>query len=177
MRCAAHPNTDTRLQCSQCERPICPKCMIACPVGYKCQACVNKTESHVLRVSPTQYAVAVGLGIVTGAAACWATATFAMGWSWMSLLLCYALGLLSGKAIQRASGNKLSRRLALVMLASVALGLVGYWGVSMAQFAPPGVFLYSWEASLSLMGPLWLHHALLLGGCWHGFYQGVRLRG
>lgn len=29
----------TRLTCSQCESPICPKCLVRTPVGMKCQPC------------------------------------------------------------------------------------------------------------------------------------------
>ncbi|MBK8190656.1 MAG: hypothetical protein IPK79_09440 [Vampirovibrionales bacterium] len=123
-----------------------------------------------------QYAVAISLGMVAGAAACWATESFAMGWSWITLVAAYLGGMLIGKLIQRASGNKLSRRMAVVTMASVAGGILAYWAYTMMVFFPPGVFLYSFDASLPVMGPLWLHHALLLGGCWHGFYQGVRFR-
>ena len=34
--CYRHPNRETRLSCSECERPICEDCMTFAPVGIRC---------------------------------------------------------------------------------------------------------------------------------------------
>ncbi|MDT0307002.1 rhomboid family intramembrane serine protease [Streptomyces sp. DSM 44917] len=39
-RCYRHPDRETGIRCTRCERPICPACMIAAPVGYQCPSCV-----------------------------------------------------------------------------------------------------------------------------------------
>ncbi len=39
--CANHPQTATRLRCNRCEKPICPKCAILTPTGYRCKECVR----------------------------------------------------------------------------------------------------------------------------------------
>ncbi|GIF07629.1 rhomboid family intramembrane serine protease [Actinoplanes siamensis] len=39
--CYRHPDTETLLRCSRCERPICPKCMNDAVVGYQCPDCVK----------------------------------------------------------------------------------------------------------------------------------------
>ncbi len=39
--CFYHPNTETSLRCSTCEKPICPKCAILTPTGYRCKDCVR----------------------------------------------------------------------------------------------------------------------------------------
>jgi hypothetical protein len=39
--CANHPETETTLRCSRCEKPICPKCAVLTPTGYKCKECVR----------------------------------------------------------------------------------------------------------------------------------------
>jgi len=36
MRCYRHPNRETRVTCSTCDRPICTECMTTTPVGVKC---------------------------------------------------------------------------------------------------------------------------------------------
>ncbi|MBB5787271.1 rhomboid family intramembrane serine protease [Jiangella mangrovi] len=38
--CYRHPDRETYIRCSRCEKPICPDCMIAAPVGYQCPQCV-----------------------------------------------------------------------------------------------------------------------------------------
>jgi hypothetical protein len=36
MHCYRHPNRETRVTCSTCDRPICTECMRTTPVGVKC---------------------------------------------------------------------------------------------------------------------------------------------
>jgi membrane associated rhomboid family serine protease len=36
MRCYRHPDRETGLSCSECDRPICTECMTAAPVGLRC---------------------------------------------------------------------------------------------------------------------------------------------
>jgi len=39
--CYNHPNVETTLRCNNCERPICPKCAVLTPTGYRCKECVR----------------------------------------------------------------------------------------------------------------------------------------
>lgn len=41
MYCANHPNIETTLRCNKCEKPICAKCAILTPTGYRCKECVR----------------------------------------------------------------------------------------------------------------------------------------
>jgi B-box zinc finger len=41
MYCANHPKTETTLRCNKCEKPICPKCAVQVPTGYRCKECVR----------------------------------------------------------------------------------------------------------------------------------------
>ena len=36
MRCYRHPDRETGLSCSECDRPICTECMTVAPVGLRC---------------------------------------------------------------------------------------------------------------------------------------------
>ncbi len=42
--CANHPNVETLLRCSRCNKPICAKCAIKSPVGYLCPECVRSQQ-------------------------------------------------------------------------------------------------------------------------------------
>lgn len=42
--CANHPNVETTLRCSRCNKPICTKCAIKSPVGYRCPECVKSQQ-------------------------------------------------------------------------------------------------------------------------------------
>jgi len=39
--CANHPTIETTLRCNRCEKPICPKCAVLTPTGYRCKECVR----------------------------------------------------------------------------------------------------------------------------------------
>jgi len=42
--CANHPNTETSLRCNNCNKPICPRCAILTPTGYRCKECVRNQQ-------------------------------------------------------------------------------------------------------------------------------------
>lgn len=39
--CANHPNVETSLRCNKCGKPICAKCAVRTPTGYRCKECVR----------------------------------------------------------------------------------------------------------------------------------------
>lgn len=40
--CYRHPDRETGVSCSNCERPICPECMTPTPVGMRCPECARE---------------------------------------------------------------------------------------------------------------------------------------
>lgn len=47
MRCYRHPDRETLLSCSSCERPICTSCMTQAAVGVRCPECARSSRSAV----------------------------------------------------------------------------------------------------------------------------------
>jgi hypothetical protein len=62
--CVNHPNVETRLRCSKCGNPICPKCAVQTPVGFRCPQCVRSQQAIFYTATPLDYAIAVVVGLV-----------------------------------------------------------------------------------------------------------------
>ncbi len=43
--CANHPQVATQLRCNKCGKPICTKCAVRTPVGYRCRECVRGQQA------------------------------------------------------------------------------------------------------------------------------------
>jgi membrane associated rhomboid family serine protease len=74
--CYRHPNRETGVRCSNCERPICTDCMTSTPVGMRCPECARQRQSvRTMRSTTTEPVltyvliginVAVALGALLG---------------------------------------------------------------------------------------------------------------
>ena len=69
--CANHPDRPTTLRCNRCEKPICPKCAVQTPVGYRCKECVRGQQSVFETATKLDYVLAfviaaIGTAMATG---------------------------------------------------------------------------------------------------------------
>lgn len=39
--CAYHPQVESTLRCNRCDKPICARCAVRTPTGYRCKECVR----------------------------------------------------------------------------------------------------------------------------------------
>jgi membrane associated rhomboid family serine protease len=68
--CYRHPNRETGVRCSNCERPICPDCMTSTPVGMRCPECARqRTPVRTMRsmtAEPRLTYVLIGINVLVG---------------------------------------------------------------------------------------------------------------
>lgn len=149
--CARHKNTQTRLRCGRCEKPICPKCTVMAPTGARCRECVSNRDAHMYQVAPKHFALAFGASFLAGALGLILIEIAGAFWLWV-LLYAPAIGPALGGFITRITGGKRGPKVALVVSGGLICGAVS---VALAT------------SSLSVVNfPLAIFLVLAVGGAW-----------
>jgi hypothetical protein len=78
--CANHPGVETSLRCNKCGKPICARCAVRTPTGYRCKECVRGQQKIFITAGWVDYL----LGFITA--------------SVLSFLASLLMGLISGIA-------------------------------------------------------------------------------
>jgi hypothetical protein len=147
--CAFHPGVETNVRCQTCERPICPKDMVASPVGYKCRECARPLRSEYTIVKPRQLAmaaaVAVGVAVVAGFILMLVLNAAGFQFWLMGLIFGAAIG----EAARRGSGGHREPSIAAVAGGAAALGAL------IAGLSPIGFVLSIVGAAGYVLGSRW----------------------
>ncbi len=120
VRCTYHPSVMTRLRCSRCGKPICPRCGVRTPVGLRCPECAGVRGLPTYRTDSTSLAKAAGIGIAVAVAAgvIWG---YIPKWNfYLSMLLGFAVA----ESMVRMVNGKRGRDLQAFGIAAVLLGLL-----------------------------------------------------
>lgn len=64
--CANHPSVETRLRCNRCGKPICIRCAVRTPVGYRCRQCVGRQRAAYYTGGVLDYVVGGLVALVLG---------------------------------------------------------------------------------------------------------------
>lgn len=121
MTCKRH-GTETRLACSSCGEPICPRCAVPAAVGQKCPDCARQARSARAVGKPRQYVKALLAAVVAVpvcAVALWFL--FALPWlGWFGWIIAWFGGYAVGRAVRTgAEGNGATPFLVIAVVASV----------------------------------------------------------
>lgn len=110
----------TRLRCSRCGKPICPRCGVRTPVGLRCPECAGvrglptyRTDSNVLAKSALAgFGVAIVVGVLWG---------YIPNWQfYLSMLLGFGVA----EAMARTAHFKRGADLQITGIAAVILGVI-----------------------------------------------------
>lgn len=132
MECTFHPQTETLLRCSKCERPICGKCAITTPVGARCPDCARVQRLPTYSLPSPQLAtaivVALGAGIVLGVLFGTIENFLPAGFlRHIYVALAFvAAGHLMGEAVSRASNRKRATPLQLLAVFGYGLSVITF---------------------------------------------------
>jgi hypothetical protein len=116
--CANHPNTATSLRCNRCNKPICTKCAVLTPVGYRCRECVRGQQQIFETVVWYDYIVAGVLAAVLGGLA----GALLVNLSWFTIFLAPIAGGAIAEIVRLAVRRRRGRNLFLVAAGAYVLG-------------------------------------------------------
>lgn len=131
--CVNHPQTETLLRCNKCGNPVCIKCVVRTPVGYRCKSCLNVQQAGYYTALSTDYALTTLVGtvvsIIGGAIGA------ALGGIWLIALFYgpFAGGIIA-EAIRRTIQKRRGKYLWLVACATVIVG--GFIGAGITIAMP-----------------------------------------
>lgn len=121
--CFYHPALQTSLRCNRCSKPICTRCAVSTPVGYRCKDCVR--EQQGVFYSALWYDYVVGAVVTVPLAAIALVITSGVGW--LTIFVAPFAGGLVGEAVRLVTRRRRGRWLPLVVsVAMVAGGALGF---------------------------------------------------
>lgn len=130
--CTNHPNVETMLRCNRCGRPMCTRCVVPTPVGYRCKQCVGQQQASFYTGGVVDYVLAGIIGLVLGGIASYLI-TLVGAW-FFALILGPTIGIGIAEAIRFAVRRRRSRYLWAVAAGSVVLGAAPALLISLGSF-------------------------------------------
>ena len=130
LTCANHPQRETTLRCNHCDKPICPKCAVQTPVGYRCRECIRGHQ----KVFETSSAIDLPIaGVIALISVGLATAILDYLGFW-GLFVAPVVGSGVAELIRLAVKKRRSRRLTTTSIVGGILGVLLYLGIQSISF-------------------------------------------
>jgi hypothetical protein len=119
LHCVNHPKVETRLRCNKCGQPICSKCAVRTPVGYRCRDCVNAQQRvFYAGFRPGDYLIAAVVALPLSLVAGWLVPQL----GWYAVLLGPIVGGGIAEAARWATRRKRGQYTWLVVCGCVVFG-------------------------------------------------------
>ena len=116
--CVNHPNVETGLRCNKCGDPICARCAVRTPVGYRCPKCIKAQQAIFYTGVPTDYLIAAIVSLLGGAVGAYIVSYLGF---FFALFVSPMAGALTADLAWRAVGRRHSRYLQWVVGGSVVV--------------------------------------------------------
>src|SRR6188474_716854 len=116
--CANHPTVETSLRCNRCNKPICSKCAVLTPVGFRCKECVRGQQQVFETVVWYDYIVAAAIAAILGGLA----GALLVNLGWFTIFLAPVAGGAIAEVVRIAVRRRRGRNLYLVALGAYVVG-------------------------------------------------------
>lgn len=152
--CANHPNVETTLRCNRCDKPICSRCAVLTPTGYRCQQCVRGQQKMFETTTWFDYPLAFVLAVVLS----YIGGQLVTRLGFFTIFLAPIAGVIIAEAVRFVVRRRRSKRLYQLSTAAAALG----GAIPILRYLIPFLFVLS-DGGLGGMG-------LLFPLIWQGVY-------
>jgi hypothetical protein len=116
--CANHPDVPTTLRCNRCEKPICIKCAILTPTGYRCRECVRGQQKIFETAQWMDFPLACGLAFIIA----FLGSFLAQVMFFLIIFVAPIVGTIIGEVVRIVVRRRRSKRLFQAVALSAALG-------------------------------------------------------
>lgn len=118
VNCMNHVQTLTGLRCNRCDKPVCAKCVVLTPVGYRCKACVRREQNafETLRLQDYLLVPMVVMALAVVGSALSVISPF------LTVLVTPVAAGIIANTVHRVIGRRWSRRLDRLVVAAFFLG-------------------------------------------------------
>jgi hypothetical protein len=123
--CANHPGVETSLRCNKCGKPICAKCAVRTPTGYRCKECVRGQLKIFDTASWYDYLLgALTAGILGFLASLLATLISGLSFiGWILIVIgAPSAGMIIAEGVRLVTRKHRSRSLFIIIAAAVVVG-------------------------------------------------------
>lgn len=118
MFCYRHPTTETWLRCGRCDQPICTKCAVQGPVGFRCRECGRVANDPLTSFTPRQLVLGLGVSTAAGAVAGFVGAYI----GFFSIVIGYFAGRIVADAVTRVIGYKRGPVMLVILFGGILVG-------------------------------------------------------
>lgn len=116
--CANHPQTTTSLRCNRCEKPICTRCAVHTPTGYRCKECVRSHQKAYETAQWFDYLIS----ILVSAGFAFLGSLFIPQLGFFSILLAPVAGVVIAETARFLTQRRRSKRLFQAITLAAAVG-------------------------------------------------------
>lgn len=145
--CYRHPDRETYVRCGRCDRPICPRCAMQGPVGFRCKTCGKPAYDPLTSFRPRQ--LVLGLATATLAGALGTYIGLQIGF--FIIFIGFFVGGFVADAVMRVVGFKHGPVMNAVVIGGILVGAAIALGFDYSVFAEPFIDENGEEVVLSFV--------------------------
>jgi hypothetical protein len=116
--CFYHPNRTTTLRCNRCSKPICTRCAIKTPVGYRCKECIKEQQAGFYSAQWFDYLLASVVALPLAVIAAYIIPSI----GWLTIFIAPFAGMVIAEAVRFVTRRRRGRWMAFLVAGAIVAG-------------------------------------------------------